>query len=218
VTDIIVVGASGFGRDIAQQARDAIGRHPELRFKGFLDDDPDKIDTGETSLGFRVLGNTETYVIREHDRFLIAVSEPAVRRRLADRLLQRGGAFVTLIHPTAYVAPTAVMDDGCFVAPFATVGSSARLGHQVLVNLYACAGHDTDIGSCSTLSPYAVANGGCVLGQGVFLGTQAAIMPNTKVGARSKVAAGAIVYRDVPVMSLATGNPARSFPIGHVDD
>jgi sugar O-acyltransferase (sialic acid O-acetyltransferase NeuD family) len=217
VNDIIVVGASGFGRDIAQQVKDAIGRHPELRFKGFLDDDPEKSDTGASSPDVKVLGNTETYAIREYDRFVIAVGEPAIRRRLSDRLVERGGVFVTLVHPTAYVAPTAMMGDGCFVAPFATVGSSAMLGRQVFINLYACAGHDTQIGSCSTLSPYAVANGGCILGEEVFLGTHAAIMPNTKVGARSKLAAGAVVYRDVPAISLATGNPARSFPLGATD-
>ena len=64
------------------------------------------------------------------------------------------------------------------------------------------------------LSPYAVVNGGSTLEDEVFMGTHATITPNIRVGRRSKVAAGAVVYRDVPEQSLATGNPAKPFPLG----
>jgi len=215
--DIIVVGASGFGLDIAQHVKDAVERRPDLRLKGFLDDDPRKGTAASAALGVDVLGDTAAYFVRESDRFVIAVGLPDLRRRLTEELRSRGAVFETIIHPTAYVASTAVLGAGCLVAPFATVGSSARIGEQVLVNLYACAGHNTTIGSYSVLSPYAIANGGCVVAEQVFLGTHAAIMPEKTVGAGSRLAAGAIAYLDVPALSLATGNPARAFPLGPGD-
>lgn len=44
---------------------------------------------------------------------------------------------------------------------------------------------------------------------GVFLGTGAMILPGVTVGARSLVAAGAVVTEDVPPGAVAAGNPAR---------
>lgn len=44
---------------------------------------------------------------------------------------------------------------------------------------------------------------------GVFLGTGAMILPGVRVGARSLVAAGAVVVEDVPPNAVVAGNPAR---------
>ena len=54
---------------------------------------------------------------------------------------------------------------------------------------------------------------GSRLDGGIFLGTHATITPGIRVGAGSRIAAGAIVYRDVPKGSLAVGNPAKAFPL-----
>lgn len=47
------------------------------------------------------------------------------------------------------------------------------------------------------------------IGDGVFLGTGATVLPGVTVGARSLVAAGAVVDRDVPENAAVAGNPAR---------
>ncbi|WP_309233333.1 acyltransferase [Conexibacter sp. W3-3-2] len=47
------------------------------------------------------------------------------------------------------------------------------------------------------------------IGAGVFLGTGAMVLPGVTVGARSLVAAGAVVDRDVPPNAVVAGNPAR---------
>lgn len=47
------------------------------------------------------------------------------------------------------------------------------------------------------------------IGDGVFLGTGATILPGVTVGARSLVAAGAVVDADVPENAVVAGNPAR---------
>ncbi len=216
--DVIIIGASGFGRELAHHVVDVADRRPDVRLKGFLDDDPQvKAEVGVV-LGVEVLGDTTSYAIQEDDRFLISLGDPELRKTLADRLTQRGGKFFTLIHPTAYVASSAVLGAGCVIGPFASVGSFARLGEHVLLNLYATAGHDTQIGSFAVFSPYGVANGGSSIGERVFIGTHAVVTPNKKVGRQSKIAAAAVVYRDVPEFTLATGNPAKSFPVSQATD
>jgi sugar O-acyltransferase (sialic acid O-acetyltransferase NeuD family) len=211
--DVIVVGASGFGRELLQYVNDAHKNTPGVQVKGFLDDDPAKLDSIRKTTGVGIVGDTRTYTIKEQDRFIISLGDPGLRRALAERLARRGARFVSIIHPTAYVAPTARIGDGCIIGPFANVGSYVHLEDHVLLNLYSAAGHDARIGPFCVFSPYSVANGGSQLDESIFLGTHAAITPNVRVGAESKIAAGAVVYRDVPKRSLAAGNPARAFPL-----
>jgi sugar O-acyltransferase (sialic acid O-acetyltransferase NeuD family) len=211
--DVIIVGASGFGRELLQYVQDAHKNTPGIHIKGFLDDDPAKLESIHKATGVDIVGNTLTYTIEEQDRFIISLGDPSLRRALAERLARRGARFVSIIHPTAYVAPTAGIGDGCIIGPFANVGSYVLLEDHVLLNLYSAAGHDARIGAFSVFSPYSVANGGSQLEESIFLGTHAAITPNVRVGAGSRIAAGAVVYRDVPKRSLATGNPARAFPL-----
>jgi acetyltransferase-like isoleucine patch superfamily enzyme len=48
-----------------------------------------------------------------------------------------------------------------------------------------------------------------VLGDGVFLGTGAVVLPGRSVGAWARIGAGAVVTTDVPGGVTAAGVPAR---------
>jgi sugar O-acyltransferase (sialic acid O-acetyltransferase NeuD family) len=205
--DLIIVGAGGFGREVYQYARDCwpgIG----LIVKGFLDDNLEAL--GEQRLPQTVVARVDEYAVQPADCFAIAVGNPQSRRALVERLRNSGARFVSIVHPLAYVAPTASLGEGCILAPFAFVGPDSDVGAFSVLNTYASCGHDAKTGAYSVLSPYAVLNGNVELGDEVFLGTHATVIPGKKVGARSKLAAGCVVFKDVPERSLATGNPASS--------
>jgi sugar O-acyltransferase (sialic acid O-acetyltransferase NeuD family) len=210
VNDIIVVGASGYGREVFQYVKDIAAQRPDIRPKGMLDDDPSlRAEPG----GDEIVGDTQTYAIQEDDRFVISAGSPVVRRTLAERLTSRGATFITLVHPTAYVSPTARIGTGCLVSPFASVGSRAEVGDHILLVMYASIAHDCTVGSFCSFSPYSAVAGGSVVGPGVFLGAHALVTPVMHIGRDSKIAAGAVVYRDVPERSLAAGNPAKVLPL-----
>lgn len=205
-----MVGASGYGREVFQYAKDIARQNPDIRPKGMLDDDPSL----RASLGGEeIIGDTRTYVIQEHDRFVISAGSPAIRYSLAERLASRGAKFITLVHPNAYISPQARIGTGCIVSPFASVGTNAQLEDHILLVMYASVAHDCIIGSYCSLSPYSAAAGGVVVGPKVFFGSCAVVTPMRRIGQESKIAAGAVVYRDVPEQSLATGNPAKVLPL-----
>ena len=81
----------------------------------------------------------------------------------------------------------------------------------MVLNTYASVGHDSKAGPCCVLSPYAVVNGNVELGEEVFMGTHATVIPGRKVGRRSSLSAGAVVVRDVAEDSFMMGNPAKGW-------
>lgn len=209
--DLLIVGAGGLGREVLQYAADSFD--PGCwNIRGFLDDNPFESDEQGRNLAVGVVGDTWSYRIGENDRFLVAIGDPEVRAQLVARLRDRGGRFATLVHPQAYVAPNAKLGEGCIVSPFATLASTCRVGEQAVLGFYAHVGHDAAIGAYSVLSPYAAVNGAATLGEGVFMGTHSVVTPGICVGDRTKVAAGSVVYKDVPADRLAVGNPAKAGP------
>ncbi len=204
---VVIVGAGGFGREVNQYIRD-IGTH-EVR--GFLDDHATAVEPA--SLGLEVLGTVRDYEPLEDDLVVLAIGRPDLRVSIATELRERGARFLSVIHPLAWVADTAVVGAGSIIAPFATVGAHATLGDNVVMTFYSSVAHDARIGEGSALSPYSVANGGAELGVAAFLGAGAIVNPLKKVGDHSRVAAASVVYRDVPTRSLASGNPAKSRPL-----
>lgn len=54
------------------------------------------------------------------------------------------------------------------------------------------------------------------IGDRVYVGVGAIILPGTKIGDDSVVGAGAVVHGDIPPSSLVTGNPGKAQPIKSV--
>ena len=203
---LIVVTAGGFGREVEAYARDA-----GFEVAGFLHD-TDRYPGSLDGLGLedRVLGPVEGYEPRDDEVLAIGLGDIAPRLATAEALLARGARLATVVHPTAWVADTAILEPGVVIAPFAFVGPHARVGELSVLNTYASVGHDSVVGRCCVLAPYAVTNGRVTLQDEVFLATHATVTPRRTVGRRSVVSAGSVVLRDVPARSLAAGNPARS--------
>jgi sugar O-acyltransferase (sialic acid O-acetyltransferase NeuD family) len=196
---VIIVGAGGFGLEVAAYAVDA-----GFIVKGFLDDTKPS-DTAHAD--FTVLGSMASAIDMEA-AYVIAVGNPQNRKVLAEKLAAKGARFISIIHPQSYVGPQAHIGVGAIVAPFAFVGPQAHIGAHCVLNTYACAGHECRINDYSVLSPYAALYGAAVLGSGVFMGSNAIITAQQSVGDNAKIAAGAIVYSNIPADVLAMGNPA----------
>lgn len=206
--NIVIVGAGGFGREVLQYLKDIHGHDP---VKGFLDDNAREVEPA--TLGQQVIGRISDYRPQADEQFVLAVGNPELRLRFGGELAERGARFCNVIHPLAWVASSAELGTGCIIAPFATVGANSRLGDHVVLTFYASVGHDATVGDATALSPYSVTNGGSSLGTAAFLGTAAIVNPLRSVGDHSKVAAGSVVYRNVPERMLASGNPAKARPL-----
>jgi sugar O-acyltransferase (sialic acid O-acetyltransferase NeuD family) len=210
VSRIVIVGAGGFGREVLHWAR-AAWPDRAAAIAGFLaTHSPGSAACGDMP---RMLGDPATFVPARGDGFVLAIGIPDVRRRVAESLLGRGATFLTLIHPTAIVVPTAVVGAGSIVCPFAVVSDAVRIGRCVLLNYHASLGHDASAGDFTVLSPYATLGGNAHVAEDVFLGMHASVGPGRRIGARSKVSANSCALSDAPDDSIIYGAPGRIGPL-----
>lgn len=91
-------------------------------------------------------------------------------------------------------------------------GFLISIGNNVTLTGVRVLAHDA-----STQIPLGVSKvGRVVIGDNVFVGQGAIILPNTHIGNRVVIGAGSVVSRDIPDNSIAVGNPIRI--IGTYDD
>ncbi len=138
------------------------------------------------------------------------------------------------VHPSAYIAPTAVLCGAVWVGADARIlfgavltaeDGEVRIGDRTVVMENALvrgrAGHASIIGDDVLVGPHAHVNGARV-GDGCFLATGAALFPGSVLGAGSEVRVHGVVHvrtvvppgEIVPIGWVAVGDPARIFPPG----
>ena len=203
---ILIVGAGGFGREVLQWALHA---WPDEAHKiaGFLSDDPEAL-AGHNSR-FSIIGAAAGYEPTQGDALVLAIGIPGIRRRVAEMLVDRGANFLSLVHPTAIVAVSAVVGNGTILCPYTIVSDNCRLGRFVLMNYHSSVGHDATAADFGVFSPYATLGGGAAVGEDVFLGLHASVGPHVSLGDRCKVSAGSAALATAPADVVIWGSPGR---------
>ncbi len=131
--------------------------------------------------------------------------------------------IVPVVHPTAFIHPSAVLIGDVIVGERAYIGPCASLRGdfgRIIVEeganiqdgciLHGFAGKDTVVGADCTIGHGAVIHG-CVLRRGALIGMNCVVNDNAEVGEDAIVAALAFVKAEdrIPPRTLAAGIPAK---------
>jgi sugar O-acyltransferase (sialic acid O-acetyltransferase NeuD family) len=197
---IVVLGAGGHGKVIADMLL-AGGE----RIEGFLDDGK---PIGHEVLGIPVIGGAD-WLDAHPARVALGIGDNRARARLAERILATRSTLLTVVHPRAVVAASAKLEDGVVVMANASINPDAVIARGAIINTGAVVEHDCVIGAFAHVSPRAALAGGCRVGAFAHVGIGAAMLPGTSVGDDAVVGGGALVARDIPAASVASGVPAR---------
>jgi sugar O-acyltransferase (sialic acid O-acetyltransferase NeuD family) len=180
-TKLLVLGAGGHGRSVAESAE----LSGQFEVVGYLDD---ALPVGERVFGSNVLGPFAS--IADHcsvaDHAIVAIGNNALREKLLQQLTQAGYAMVTVVHPRAFVPPSAVVGQGSAIMAGAIVGSEARLGVGCIVNCGAVVDHHATVEDFGHLGVNASMAGGSLLGRSAWMQAGAALgygvtLPSGKV-------------------------------------
>lgn len=207
--DLIIAGAGGFGREALYLAKILNDIEPRWNIKGFINDIPDALDGVRSS--HSIIGTIKDWQPSENEVFVMGISSPEGKEKVAGVLRSKGAHFVTLIHPFAIVADYVTLGEGCIINGRSSIGDNAVLGD--FVNLAgSMVGQDAVIGDFSTVTGYAnITN--AQLGKRVFVGSHAVIMNKRKIGDGAYVCAGSIVFNNVKAGIKVFGNPAKKFDL-----
>lgn len=138
--------------------------------------------------------------------YLLAVADPDLKRKIVAENKDR---WVSYVHPSCHVSPYATLGKGCILAPQSLVCGDAVLGDFVFFNTNATTGHDTRIGSYSTLFPNAEVCGDCFIGENCIFGIGSYVLPKVSLPTGTKVSAGAVVRKSIETPDTLYGDPAK---------
>ncbi len=194
---VIILGGGGQGKTLIDLLRLLDG----YTIAGIVDDG---LASGSQVMGVPVLGGSALLPdlrargIRLALNAVGGIGNVDARLRVFDLLRGAGFDFPTVVHPSAFIEPSATLDDGVQVGALSYIGSLARVGFGTLVNSHVCISHDCRIGQVVNLSPGALLAGGVQLDDYAQVGMGATININLRVGSRARVGNGATVKADVP--------------------
>jgi sugar O-acyltransferase (sialic acid O-acetyltransferase NeuD family) len=206
MSPLYIIGAGGFGREVAHWLSQSPDCGTKWRLAGFLDDNAEALQGFATDL--KVVGSIQAYRPAPGDLLVCAVSQPKVKQPVVAELASRGARFLTFVHPRAIIGGNVRLGEGCIVCPGAVLTCDLVVGPHTTINVNATIGHDARVGAFCLISGHADITGFCQIGDGAFLGSHATMVPRTIIGDGATVAAGAAVFGKVEPGVTVAGNPA----------
>ncbi|RXQ93867.1 acetyltransferase [Ancylomarina salipaludis] len=204
--NLLIIGARGFGREIYNLALQCPGYKVEYQIKGFLDDKKNALN--DFTCYPPIVNSVEDYVVCDNDVFVCALGDIQYKKKYIQIIKDKGGDFITLIHPSANIHIDSKIGVGSIVLQNATLGSGSIVGDFALIQVSTIIGHDVKVGNYSRIDCHVVCTGGAIIEDEVTIYTSAVINQNVRVEKGACVGAVSFVLRRVKEYTTVHGNPA----------
>lgn len=212
---ILIVGAGDFGREMYGWLAGDRRHGVEWKVAGFLDDNLGALGR-YPHYPIGVVGKISDYE-PAGELLVFGIASPKVRLLLGEKLLAKGGEFLTYIHPTAVVSQFTTIGRGCFLGPYSIISTDVRIGDFVAINCATSVGHDCTIGDGCMINSHCDLTGHTQFGKGVFFGTSVCVVPKIKVGDFAALGAGSTVVRNVKAGTTVMGPAAQRLTFGDAE-
>ncbi len=159
---LLILGAGGHGQCIAELAV-LSGEYTQI---AFLDDSYQE----GISQRCKILGRIDS--LKYHKSFthvVIGVGNNKVRENLHMSVLEEGLELATLVHPGAWVSPSAQLGRGCVVFAGVVIGPQVQIGDGVIINCNSTVDHHGVVDNFAHLGVGVQLAGDCHIGKGAFV-------------------------------------------------
>ncbi|TYB80256.1 acetyltransferase [Bizionia gelidisalsuginis] len=167
---------------------------------------------GELVLGVPIIGCTEEVYKEDISNlnFAVTMGENKLRCQIAEKLRLLGANTPNLIHPNAFISPSAVIGEGCFIHLNAKISTNCTLGNDCVIDFNSLVAHHARLDNGCYLSSLSMVGSYCKLGKRVLLGMNALVIPLKLIlGDDCIVGAKANVTKSFPDNTVLIGNPAK---------
>ena len=205
-TDLILIGAGGFGREVFWQISSF---NPEAyNIIGFVDDDPALI--GQQVNGLPILGNIEWMShYPEEISAAICIGKPKARKEIYNKISKNSGLrFPTIVASDVRYSKFVKFGQGCIICLSTTMTVNIKLGDFVIVNPHCGIGHDACLDDFVTLYWNVNIAGKVHVNACAEIGTGTNIIQEKTIGENAIIGAGSVVVKDIPSNCTAVGTPA----------
>jgi len=204
--DIVIIGAGGFGREVAWLIEDINKVNNEWNIVGFVDDN--KSIQGTEINGYKVVGDIDW--LEKQEVFVVnAIGDPVIKKKVMDKLDGSKNKYPVLIHPSVICSDRVSFGEGSIICAGNIITVNVEIGKHVIINLDCTIGHDANIGDYSTVLPSVNVSGFVKTEECVSVGTGSAVIQGVNIGRNTVVGAGAVVVKDLPANCTAVGSPAK---------
>jgi UDP-N-acetylbacillosamine N-acetyltransferase len=191
---IFIYGASGHGKviaDIIQASGFTVG--------GWIDDDTTK----------NCLSWSDFCTLHSHANIALGIGSNILRSTIVAKIKQAGHNLPVLIHPTAVVSPSAILQEGTVVMPLCVINADVKIAAGAIINSGSVIEHDCTIGDYVHISPNSSIAGNVTIGNYTHIGIGTSIIQGITIGEKSIIGAGATVITNLPNQITAVGIPAK---------
>ncbi len=209
INNLIIVGAGGFGREVAWLVERINRVEPTWNLLGFIDDNESILNSSIN--GYPVLGSKKVVSDYPDSYYVLAVGNSRTREKIVSNLKEIYSEikFGTLIDPSVEVSDFVTVGEGSIICAHTIMTVNISIGVHVIINLDCTIGHDAVIKDYSTLYPSVNVSGISCIGHATELGTGMQIIQGKRIGDYSIVGAGSVVVSDIPDRCTAVGCPAK---------
>ena len=206
--DIIIVGAGGCGREVANWIEDINQVKETWNILGFIDDNLNALDG--VSCKYSIIGTISEHEPRRNVKYAMGIANPQAKKTVASILLGKGAQFASIIHPSTHIYTEYPLGVGLVTYPNSKIATGCRIGDFVTLQS-TILGHDAQLENYVTVSSSCGITGGVKLRESCFIADHACVAVGLEIGAGAYVGIGSVVIRNVPEHTRVFGNPARVF-------
>lgn len=204
--NLVIIGASGFAREMYDLALTCFATDSEFKVKGFLSDGPSNIE----EMGYpAVLGKVADYEIQPGDLFFCGIGKVSDRKKTVEIILSKGGNFINLIHPTAVISPSVKLGIGVGIKAFCVLASDVIVEDFTFMQSSVIMGHDVHIGKYCQINSFAFFAGFSRIHDLVTINAGAKIIQKVVVEESAIVGVGSVVLKRVKNGTTVFGIPAK---------
>lgn len=143
---ILIIGAGGHGK-VVKEVAEACG----YKKVDFLDDN--------SSDAIGKIQELNLY-LNEYENVIVGIGNNLFRNEMLDRLKKAGYQIPVLIHPTAYVSPSAIVSEGTVIEPLAIVNANSQVCKGCIISVGAIVDHDVVLEECVHVNAGAIVKAG----------------------------------------------------------
>jgi len=208
---VVIVGGEGNGGVIASCIEDNRERYNDNEWEviGFVNDYVQEV------CGYPVLGKIEDIpvLLKNEEYYFMWGMHTIGRNPLIEKTFKRANIptnrFATIVHKSAFVAKSAILEPGVFVMANCYVGPQAHLGLCCMMMANSIIGHNTEVGPLCHFSVGSTTSSYDKIGKCSSISFGTVVLEKKNIGDFAVAGACSLVTHDIPDYEIFVGQPAR---------